>query len=176
LDQEKRKQILYLVGMPGSGKSTLGKSLADLLGFPLIDIDTEIEKKEGLPITEIFSEKGEQYFREIEKEVLYSIDQSPAIVATGGGAPCFFDNMQFINANGTSIWLKVAPKALAERVLVKEGSRPLLKDLKGKGLIEELTKKLESRKGFYQQAHIHYDPISQSISDLETQITHIMNL
>ena len=166
----KTKQLIYLVGMPGSGKSTLGKALSSILNLPLIDTDNEIEQREGIPITSIFREKGEEYFRLLEKEVLRNITNTPAIIATGGGAPCFFDNMDFINANGLSIWLKVPPTVLAERVLLKEGSRPLLKDLKGEDLLKNLKQKYERREPFYKMAHLQYNQDTENISGLIDKI------
>ncbi|MFK7900042.1 MAG: shikimate kinase [Cyclobacteriaceae bacterium] len=149
--------IIYLLGLPGSGKSTLGKEIAERLGYGFVDVDHEIELQEGKLIKAIFSEEGETYFREVESTVLQSLlPESNTIIATGGGAPCFFDNMDFMMAHGTTIFLDISVKELMYRMEASDGQedRPLLTGKGKKELEKELALKREQRGEFYEQADI----------------------
>ncbi|MEH0156145.1 shikimate kinase [Limibacter armeniacum] len=146
---------VYLIGMPGSGKSTLGKKLAEAMQYAFVDLDTEIESSEGKSIPDIFEHDGEDYFRKIEKYILQKTTPDNTIIATGGGAPCFYDNMDFINNNGVSIFIDTPVKELASRVMKQIGDRPLLDGIEN---LEDMTRllagKREKRIGFYEQADI----------------------
>ena len=108
---------IYMLGMPSSGKSTLGRQLAKELNYDFIDLDKRIEVIEGKRIPEIFSIEGEEYFRKVESEQLRKIpSDNKLVIATGGGTPCFNDNMAFIKSSGISIFLDVAPDNLEERM------------------------------------------------------------
>lgn len=146
---------IFLIGMPSSGKSTLGRQLAKSLGYEFIDLDARIETTEGKKIAEIFTLNGEEYFRNVENQQLKKIQKdSKLIVATGGGVPCFYDGMEYIKNNGISIFLDVKPYMLVERMKVsKKNERPLF-DLESKNLLEEITEKYNDRLKFYQQADI----------------------
>lgn len=150
---------IFLIGMPGSGKSTVGKSLAASLNMPFFDLDEVIEQEEGTTIREIFNTKGEAYFRGQEKYFLQHLTQhEPSFVlATGGGVPCFFDNMEFMKQRGKVVFLDISIASLAGR-LQKEGLavRPLLKDFSTPQLLEGHLKDIfDKRKAFYEQANIH---------------------
>lgn len=163
---------IFLVGMPGSGKSTLGKSLAGLLGLEFVDLDHEIEKSCTSTIGDIFAAKGEEVFRKIEQEQLMkSIHQRPAfLMATGGGTPCFFDNMEMMNSVGLVVFLNLPVEVLADRLNNKGlEQRPLLNTLKEDLLVEELMAKLKSRLPFYNHAHITIDGETTS-SELKKKI------
>lgn len=153
---------IFLVGMPSSGKSTLGRRLARALGYQFIDLDKSIVKDQNRTIPEIFAEEGEDYFRKVEMRVLCDVrpDQR-LVVATGGGAPCFFDNMNFIKTNGLSIFLNVPPSELAARILNhNQDDRPLLSGISD--MEAELTTRLADRLPFYSQADL---TVSDKISD-----------
>src|SRR5690349_8405249 len=106
---------IFLIGFMGCGKSTMGKKLAVKLGYDFIDLDHQIEKNLGTTITAYFAENGEEAFRKLESETLKNFDYpSNSIIATGGGAPCFFDNMDWMNANGLSIYIEMPAAALAK--------------------------------------------------------------
>lgn len=167
---------LFLVGMPGSGKSTIGKQIADKLKLPFVDLDDIIVDQENQTIPEIFSQKGEDYFRIAERKALKSVNTvyHEFVMATGGGAPCFFDNMAFINDNGQSIFLDVPPKVLADRLLnygLEE--RPMFRNIKKQEVVLTLGEQLKTRKHFYDQAkltvdgNLEADEILQLISSLD---------
>ncbi|MDN5212593.1 shikimate kinase [Fulvivirgaceae bacterium BMA12] len=146
---------IFLIGMPGSGKSSLGKQLAESLELPFIDLDDIIIKNEELNIPEIFSKFGEDYFRIKERKALHGVNQifQEFVMATGGGAPCFFDNMAYINENGISIFIDVAPHIIAKRMTASEiEERPLFSNVKHHELAEELDNKLKVRRAYYEQA------------------------
>ena len=144
---------IFLIGMPGSGKTTLGKELAANLMIDFIDLDSEIEKSEQKSIAEIFSQKGEDYFRLLEAQTLRLFTAAPYsfVMATGGGTPCFHQGLDAINANGMSIFLDVPVKHLVARV-IKNQDRPLLHSLQETGLKEKLESLREQRLSCYLQA------------------------
>ena len=119
---------VFLIGMPGSGKSTLGKLLAQALGYSFVDLDLEIEAKEGATIEAIFELKGEAYFRQIEAQVLETVvdRKDDFVMATGGGTPCFYNGLSLMQEKGKVVFLNVSPAILFER-LTSDTKRPLLK-------------------------------------------------
>jgi shikimate kinase len=133
--QRKPVAGLYLVGFMASGKSTIGRALAQEIGWPFIDIDTEIEAREGRPIAQIFSEQGENYFRAVETEVIrHCVAQieagAPAVVALGGGAFVQPANRALIETNGVSVWLD-CPLAIVRQRLGDDSTRPLAANRNG---------------------------------------------
>ena len=138
----------------GSGKTFTGKALAEKFKFSFIDLDSYIENKEAKTINEIFELKGESYFRETEKKYLEEIiklDEN-SIVATGGGTPCFHNNMGLINKNGISFYLKATEETLINRLILEASQRPLIKGLSEKELKNFILKKLRERERYYLQA------------------------
>lgn len=141
--------------MPGSGKTTLGRELAAVLKVPFVDLDLEIIKRENRSIESIFTESGEAYFRAIEKEVVgWSSGLKAAVVSTGGGAACFFDNLKVMKAAGTSVYLKVSIEELVKRMQLTAGERPMLKGKSRQDLFEFLQGKLTEREPYYLQADL----------------------
>lgn len=158
---------IFLIGYMGSGKTTLAKKLASKLELPFIDTDDEIVKEIGMSITEYFQLHGEEKFRELEREQLLKTAQQNAIVSTGGGSPCFFDNMQWMNENGISVYLQMSPKSLFDRLSQsKPNKRPILIGKTEEELFNFITEKLTEREPFYQQAHLIIDHINTPIDDL----------
>ena len=146
---------IFLIGMPGSGKTTLGKRLAKEMLTPFVDLDKEIERREGKSVQQLFTERGEDYFRQVESKELteWAASAKSFVMATGGGTPCFFEGIKVINQSGLSIFLDVPLSTLLSR-LGKKTDRPLLNadDLEEKK--EKLSKLLANRTQYYQQANI----------------------
>lgn len=141
---------IFLIGLPGSGKSTLGKQLAQTMQWTFIDLDSSIEGEEQKRITEIFESHGEKYFRNKESEILrmLMLKNDQFIMATGGGTPCFGENMDLMNQYGITIYLDESIDKIATRI--KDDSRPLLKNVFN--IENRLNELLDSRKQFYEQA------------------------
>ncbi len=152
----------------GSGKTTWGRKLARKTGRAFIDLDEQIVHKTGISIADYFSVYGEAKFRELESQVLKSLSYAdPAIVATGGGTPCYFDNMEWMNENGITIYLQLPPKALWDRLMQTNiTSRPALAGLSGQELLNHITLKLAERELFYKQAEYIIDQLSLQINEL----------
>ncbi len=155
---------IYLVGFMGAGKTWGGKQMAKRLNLDFVDVDECIVKREGMDITAIFNQKGESVFREIEADclrqtaLLYS-----AIIATGGGTPCFLGNMEWINGNGLSIYLKNSVDTLFERLKNERASRPLIGAFSDDELWTYIEKKLAERSFFYEQSHLCCEPSSNEM-------------
>ncbi|MFO7977326.1 MAG: shikimate kinase [Bacteroidales bacterium] len=145
---------IYLIGFMGSGKSTLGKRLARRLDYGFQDLDHEVEKNQGMSVGEIFSKHGEAYFRKLEQKQLHETAlHDNMVIATGGGTPCFFDNMDFIIRSGMSVYLRMSHLSLAHRLENAFTRRPLLDDLQGEPLQQYIAQKLQEREPYYLQAH-----------------------
>ena len=139
----------------GSGKSTIGEKLAYNLKHEFIDLDAYIESEEERTISEIFEEDGEDYFRKLERVYLHRIiDKENVVISTGGGTPCFFDNMEQMNDYGKTIYLNMHPKALIPRLKASSVLRPLLKGLEGVELLDYIYKTLREREVFYDRAQL----------------------
>jgi shikimate kinase len=152
---------IYLIGMPSSGKTTLGKRLARALLYFFTDTDRMIVREEGRSITHVFEQSGEAYFREVEAQVLRSIRPGGSqVIATGGGMPCFHDNMAYIRDTGVSIFLDVPPEVILARMTAhahehpaEVNERPLFR-AHDEALLGTLRQKHHDRLPFYQQADI----------------------
>ncbi|MBS4014193.1 MAG: AAA family ATPase [Bacteroidetes bacterium] len=145
---------IFLIGFMGSGKSSLGKRLARRVGFDFLDLDNFIEEKTSKKIPNIIENNGEDVFRQIERDALLSMsDYDNIIIATGGGTPCFFDNMDSILKMGTSVYLKMSPASLAKRLQDSNHIRPLIKNKTGKELHEKVTELLNQREHHYLRAN-----------------------
>lgn len=154
---------VFLIGMPGAGKSTLGRELAAVLACPFLDLDAEIERIAGLSIPQIFSQYGEEYFRELESNILKTVSFSAekAVIATGGGTPCFHNNLEFMNAHGLTVYLKTDPEVLANRLLKTDlTSRPLFQGKTKDDIRHFLAETLAKRATFYAQAGIVFESLS----------------
>ncbi|MBN8826110.1 MULTISPECIES: shikimate kinase [unclassified Spirosoma] len=146
---------IFLIGMPSSGKSTLGKRIADALHYRFVDTDKVIVREEGRSIADIFAQSGEAYFREVERRVLRTIQPgSSKVVSTGGGMPCFHDNMAYINATGISIFLDVPIAILVNRIMAHAQEDRPLNNPSNPELPLILQKRYETRYPIYSQANI----------------------
>jgi len=162
---------IFLIGYMGSGKTSIGVKLAEALGYSFVDMDHRIEEKYMKTVSQIFSESGQDKFREIEKDILHEVaDFEDVVISTGGGAPCFFDNIEYMNKTGFTIYLRLTVENLAQRLeQSRAGKRPLLANKQGDELREFIGNTLRERERFYQQANL-----CVSGSD-EEMITIIMN-
>jgi shikimate kinase len=146
---------IYLVGMPGSGKTIIGKKLADKIKWVHLDLDNFIEEKEKRTISEIFKYSGETVFREIERFYLQQTEKfSQTVISTGGGTPAYFDNMEWINNHGLSLFLDIPIDELIERVSKFPLKRAVINELSATELQEKMYNLLESRKKFYSLSHL----------------------
>ncbi|MEO5582949.1 MAG: shikimate kinase [Saprospiraceae bacterium] len=146
---------IFLIGFMGSGKSTIGKLLAHELKYTFIDLDSYIESSHHNSIAELFAKHGENGFRIIEKEALHELQSlQQIVVACGGGAPCFFDNMDWMKSIGEVIFLHCSPDSLFGRLKYEQAHRPLIRDFEPQALKQFIIKKLDERMPFYTQANI----------------------
>jgi len=160
---------IFLIGYMGSGKTVMGQLLAKQLGLSFVDLDNYIEGKYRRTIAQIFEQDGENAFRAIEQKHLHEVAEfEDVVIATGGGAPCFFDNMDYMNENGTTIYLKLNVEQLLLRLLAsKSGVRPLISDKTPEELRIFIAENLTKREQFYHRAkHI----ISGSDDEIIRQI------
>lgn len=149
---------IFLTGYMGAGKTTLGKALAAKLKIPFIDLDWYMEERLHKTVGELFTEKGEDEFRELERLMLHEVaDFENVIISTGGGAPCFFDNMQFMNRKGQTVFLNVSPDVLFRRLRVAKQQRPILQNKKDEELKDFIINALKRRERFYNEAQFIFD-------------------
>lgn len=149
---------IFLVGFMGAGKSTIGPILAKELEYTFADLDDYIEEREGVSITEIFEAKGEDYFREVEAQTLRSFTGRPAsyVIASGGGTPCFKDNISWMNQHGLTIFLNPDLSELVARLAPMRAHRPLLQKVPEPQLSLYIAQMLSQRMPYYTLAHLHW--------------------
>lgn len=167
---------IVLVGYMASGKSSLGILLADSLGIDFIDLDKAIENQERKTIPEIFSKRGELYFRKKEGEVLNSIlDKDSFVLSTGGGTPCYGRNMEHILVKSTHcIYLKLSIPSLVDRIANELENRPLVKHLSKEELPEFIGKHLFERSFFYNKAGLQINCDGKTIDEVLTEIRELL--
>lgn len=164
---------IYLIGYMGCGKSTLGRQLSEKLGLSFIDLDKYIEERNYKTIPQLFSEFGEKTFRIIERKALEEVSEfNDVVVATGGGTPCFYDNMELMNDTGITIFIDLETSILAQRLLKSKTERPLLKGKSRKELIEFMELTLQNRLLYYNQAKIRItgeskDVFNEALDEIE---------
>lgn len=161
----------------GSGKTTVGKKLAKKLHYQFIDLDDLIEKESGLSIAAYFEKFGEDNFRLLEQKTLHTtFNLDKVVISTGGGVPCFFNNMDEILKNGISFYLKASVNLLYSRLKDAKEQRPLISKLSGEQLTENLTMLLGNREKFYVQANYSVnamDPIDKMLEIIETKLQNL---
>lgn len=144
---------IYLIGYMGCGKSTLGRRLSKYLNLQFVDMDHYIEERNYKTIPQIFADEGEAEFRKKERKALEELSEfTDIIIATGGGAPCFFDNIDLMNKTGKTIYLNIEPAILAERLIKSKTERPLIKGKSKEELIAFIDESLKNRNKFYSKA------------------------
>jgi shikimate kinase len=150
--------LVFLIGFMGSGKSYVGKRLAEKLNYDFVDLDDYLVENEGLSITEIFEKHSENYFRERENHYLNDfLGKEKTVLATGGGAPCFFDNMKKMCANGITVYLYTSPDLLVERLSKQKDKRPLLMGKTDSELRDFILEKTKERAVYYDQAELIFE-------------------
>ena len=163
---------VFLIGFMGSGKTTIGKKLARRLNKKFIDLDQLLVEQAGMSIPTIFEIHGEEHFRTLESKLLKEQIHHDTIVSTGGGSPCYFDNMDWMNKHGIPLHLNMSPKALYDRLRQSNiASRPALKGLEGEDLLTFIEEKLAERMPFYERAAIQVDQINTSLDHICALIT-----
>lgn len=152
---QSKNSKLFLIGLPGSGKTTMAKQVAEYQGLAFVDLDKEIEKSESKKVEEIFAELGEVTFRRIEAEVLKKFCGLTYgfVMATGGGAPCFGNNLELMKASGKVVFLDVPTKEIASRISKQSLNRPLLKNETPDSMKDRIEFLRSHRISFYRQAH-----------------------
>ena len=168
------KMKIFLIGFMGSGKTHWGNLLGENLKLPFFDLDEQIVTAESKTINEIFAEKGEEYFRLIEREMLHTITESQLgfIMSCGGGAPCYFNNIEYMNQAGTTVWLNTPMVVLFKRLLKEKEQRPLLKGLSDDQLKLFIKKKFSDRKIYYEQADISVEDEHITLDQLIERVFH----
>ena len=160
---------IFLIGYMGAGKTTVGRKLAKEMNLSFIDLDLYIEGRYHRSIRQLFAERGEEAFRDIEKRLLHEVAEfEDVLVSTGGGTPCFFDNMEFMNMAGTTIYLKVSVDELASRLESCKQTRPVLQNRSGEELRSFIKENLEARTAFYEKANIIYEA-EQMMTEADVQ-------
>ena len=157
---------VFLIGYMGCGKTTLGEALAWQMGVRYIDLDEYIEMQNGMSIVDIFGQWGEGRFRELETEALQGLAAlTDVIIGTGGGTPCYGDNMAMMNETGVTVWLTTSPERITARLLLPEekSKRPRILHLPDEAVLPMVEAELQDRTPFYSQAQLQFDS-----TDIET--------
>mgnify|MGYP002509184415 CR=1 FL=1 len=170
---------IILIGYMGAGKTTLGKALAQVTDLQFIDLDWYIEMRYHRSVAQLFAERGEDGFRELERNMLHEAAEFEDIVLScGGGTPCFFDNMEYIRSVSESVYLKATPEVLAQHLQMGRVERPLIKGKSPEELLEYIRTSLSQREHFYMQAkHIvdvtlldNYDKLQTSVQLIRKEL------
>lgn len=162
---------IFIVGYMGSGKTTIGKRLAKSLSLSFIDLDAYIEKKYRKSVSDLFAEMGEEEFRKIESRSLREVAEfEDVVISTGGGTPCFFDNMDLMNHAGLTIYLDAHPEDLAAHLLASKTVRPLIAGKPKEELVPFIAEHLSRRESHYRKAQIIY-PTERMVTKDEVHLT-----
>jgi shikimate kinase len=163
---------IYLIGYMGSGKSHLGWKLSNHLGLQFVDMDNYIEERNCKTIPQIFAEEGEAEFRKKERKALEELSEfTDIVIATGGGAPCFFDNIDLMNNSGKTVYLNIDPKILADRLIRSKTVRPLIKGKSKEELVAFINETLKKRHKFYSLAEFKITKPDIDLDELKEMIS-----
>lgn len=166
MSMEARRPI-FLTGLPGSGKTTLGRALARLTGLQHIDLDLYIQARFSCSVSDIFARQGEERFRQIEHNLLHEVaEMQDVVVSCGGGTPCFFDNMDYMLSRGTVLYLEADRDRLLDRLWRGRARRPAIASLDREGIALWAARTLEQRAPVYARAHLRVE--SSSLEDRES--------
>ncbi len=158
---------IFLIGFMGSGKTTIGRRFAGMIGFDFVDTDRFIEMKNGITVADVFAQYGEAAFRSMEQDILIELQQRDfVVVSTGGGLPCYNNNMELMLNSGKVVYLKTSPQVLARRLMHSHTERPLIKGKTEEELQQFIREKLAERETFYDRAHIIIQTENFSLEEL----------
>jgi shikimate kinase len=165
---------IFLIGFMGSGKTYWGRQLGVKLNLPFFDLDEQIVAHEGQTISELFASYGEEYFRELEKNTLHLITESHDgfVLACGGGTPCYFNNIEYMNDSGIVVWINTPTEVLHRRLVKEKKMRPLIQYLSDEQLLGFILKKYADRRIYYEQADITVDEDPVVLDKLIQKIFH----
>src|SRR5688572_11749879 len=165
---------IFLIGFMGAGKTHWGRELSRKLNLPFFDLDEQVVSREDKSISDIFAEKGEEYFRLLEKETLHIITEShdSFIMVCGGGSPCYFNNLDYMNQAGTTVWINTPIDVLFKRLLEEKNERPLIRSLTDDQLRGFIIKKFADRKVYYEQADVIVDDEPVHLDSLIEMVFH----
>ena len=169
---------IILIGYMGSGKTTVGKALSKETGMMFYDLDWYIESRMRKSVSQIFAEKGEEKFRQMEYNMLHEVAEfEDVIISCGGGTPCFFDNMDYLNQQGDVVYLKATPETLYKHLLMAKVERPLLKGKSPDELIAYITEHLKEREPFYEKALYTLDvTVLDDFDKIKVSVAHLREL
>lgn len=165
---------IFLIGFMGSGKTHYGRLLSEKIGLPFFDLDEQISSHAGKSLTDFFEQDGEEAFRLTEKDLLHIITESHEsfIMACGGGSPCYFNNIDYMNQEGTTVWINTPTEIIFERLVKEKEKRPLIRDLADEKLKRFIHKKFADRRIYYEQAEIIVEDEPLDMDRLVEKIFH----
>ena len=165
---------IFLLGFMGCGKTHWGKLLSEKLNIPFFDLDEKIVEHERRSVAEIFARDGEEYFRLLEKDVLHLLSEShdTFVMATGGGTPCFYNNIDYLKKQGITVWINCSTDCLYQRLSKDKDQRPLISNVPLNELKSYIIKKYYSRKIYYQQAAVILPEEKLTVDKLVTEVFH----
>lgn len=169
---------IILIGYMGAGKTTLGKALSRRLGLSFFDLDWFIENRFCQTVSKLFAERGEEGFRKIEKEMLHEVAEfENVVISAGGGTPCFFDNIHYMNQQAQTVYLKATPEVLFRHLQAGRHKRPLLADKSDEEMMDFITSSLQKREPFYSQARYTFDvSLLENHQQIEESINQLLIL
>ena len=165
---------IFLIGFMGAGKTHWGRLLSQKLGLPFFDLDEQVTSHAGKSIADIFKEEGEEFFRLQEKDVLHIITEShdSFVMACGGGSPCYFNNIDYMNRSGTTVWINAPLDTLFYRLADEKDKRPLIRELSDQQLKAFIHKKFADRRIYYEQADLTVDEEPVELDRLIEKVFH----
>lgn len=178
LAQIMREPPIFLIGLPGSGKTTLGRALARALGRDFIDLDHYIQGRFHCSVSDLFARRGEEGFRLLEHNMLHEVaEMEDVVVSCGGGTPCYFDNMDYMLSRGTVLYLQATPGRLHERLWRGRLRRPAIASLTEDEIDPYIERTLQARDPIYSRAH-HYIESSQleTIDSIEATVKNTLQI
>lgn len=169
---------ILIIGYMGAGKTTLGKVLAKDLGLPFYDLDWYIESRMMKTVPQLFAERGEEGFRKVEHNMLHEVAEfEDVVISCGGGTPCFYDNMEYMNAQGDTVYLKASPEVLYAHLQMGKVERPLLKNKTREEMQAFIQKQLAEREKYYTKArHIFNVDLLDNYEKIQTSVNNLRKL